>query len=104
MLRSPSLRQVVVSEVGVLGLLQEELQNISSLSALVQTGSGVCVLQEALQVLPASPIPGGIFPPPPPLLHSAFLKADDFLAAVLLWDPRLGSRSCSAVGALHSWV
>lgn len=66
MLRSPSLRQVVVSEVGVLGLLQEELQNISSLSALVQTGSGVCVLQEALQVLPASPIPGGIFPLPPP--------------------------------------
>lgn len=66
MLRSPSLRQVVVSEVGVLGLLQEELQNISSLSALVQTGSGVCVLQEALQVPPASPIPGGICPLPPP--------------------------------------
>lgn len=113
MLRFPSLRQVAFSEVRVigyywvigLGLLQEELQSIASLSALVQTGSSVCVLQEALQVPPASPIPGRIFP----LfffflLHSAFLKAEDFLAAVLLWAPCLGSRPCSAVGALRSWV
>lgn len=70
MLRFPSLRQVAFSEVRVigyywvtgLGLLQEELQSIASLSALVQTGSSVCVLQEALQVPPASPIPGRIFP------------------------------------------